>query len=190
MEDNIFDSKEHASKYIEMLRDYDNSFVISKFSNYISRDLKILELGMGPALDYENLREKYDITVSDTSTAFIEMFNEKYNEAALNICIKDIEVDETYDCIYTNKVLQVLTDAEMKESFINQYRTLNDDGIIFHCIWIGDGYEECTSNYTSISKLKEMTAGLFTIEEIITYSEMEEGDSIILIARKLSPISR
>lgn len=184
MEKNVFNSLKKARSYIDMLEGYDNSFIVSNFKAHINQNCKVLELGMGPALDYDSLKDEYDITVSDTSDAFIKLFNEKYDDTALNICVKDIVIDERFDCIFTNKVLQVLNDDEMKESFINQYNALNDKGMIFHCIWIGEGFEDCSSNYTSVDKLEKMINSLFTIEKIITYSEIEQNDSIILIAKK------
>ncbi len=184
MEENVFNSIEKAKSYIDMLEGYDNSFVITNFKAHIDRNCKVLELGMGPALDYDSLKDEYDITVSDTSDAFISLFNKKYDAIALNICVKDIEIDEKFDCIFTNKVLQVLNDDEMKESFINQYNALNDNGMIFHCIWIGEGYDDCPSNYTSIDKLEKILMGLFTIDKIIAYSEIKQDDSIILVAKK------
>lgn len=184
MEKNVFNDRKRANEYVEMLEGYDNSFIISHFNNNVEKGSKVLELGMGPAIDYEMLRDNYQITVSDTSEAFIEMFREKHNQEALNICVKDIIVEDKFDCIYTNKVLQVLSDEEMKISFINQHRVLENNGMIFHCIWIGEGYEDCTSNYTTVEKIMEMIDGLFFVERIVEYSEIDSNDSIILIAKK------
>ncbi len=184
MEKNIFNDKEFVNMYMSMLEDYDNSFVVNNFKKFIDNKLTILELGIGPALDYEALHQTYNITASDTSEVFIEMFNKKYNSTALNVCAKYINVEKSFDCIFTNKVLQVLNDEEMKESFINQHKTLNNDGIIFHCIWIDENEGEHESNVITTSKLKSFIDDLFEIQQLIPYSEMEENDSIILVAKK------
>jgi hypothetical protein len=44
--------------------------------------------------------------------------------------------------IFSNKVLQHLTDVEMIESVDNQHKVLNTDGMICHTCWKGEGNED------------------------------------------------
>ncbi len=185
MEKNVYDDREFIDFYFEMVKDYDNSFVVNNFKNFVKKDSTVLELGMGPALDYDSLKDDYKITVSDTSQIFIDIFNEKHQNKAIHVCAKSVDVKEKYDCIFSNKVLQVLENDEMKESFVNQHKALNDNGLIFHCIWIDEKEEKQESNYTTLKKLEQFIKGLFTVVDIVHYSEMEEDDSIILIANKI-----
>lgn len=185
MEKNVYDDREFIDFYFEMVKDYDNSFVVNNFKNYVKKGCSVLELGMGPALDYDALKDEYNFTVSDTSQIFIDIFNQNHQSKAINVCAKSIDVNEKYDCIFSNKVLQVLEDDEIKESFINQHKALNDNGVIVHCIWIDEKEEKKESNYTTLKKLNEFIKDLFTIVDIIHYSEMEDDDSIILVAKKI-----
>ncbi len=184
MQDNIFNDEKFVKEYCEMLVGYNNSFVVNNFKKYVPENLKVLELGVGPGLDYDTLKDNYNITPSDTSNVFLEMFNKKYENKAIYLCAKDLDTTDIFDCIFSNKVLQVLNDQEMKESFINQYKILNNKGLLFHCIWIDEKNRNLDSNYTTVSKILNITKDLYDIIEIIHYSEMEENDSIIFIARK------
>lgn len=125
-----------------MMSEYDNSFLLSELEKVLPLNSTLLEIGMGSGLDLLSLSQKYRVIGSDNSELFISDFKAKSD---LNVCVLDaltLEIDKTFDCIYSNKVLQHLTIEGFRISLNKQYSHLNDNGIIFTTLWHGVPREE------------------------------------------------
>ncbi|MFV0424929.1 MAG: class I SAM-dependent methyltransferase [Bacilli bacterium] len=186
----IFNDSEFVNQYYEMLKDYQDEFVQNKFLKFIPKNLKVLELGFGTGLDYFALKDFYEYTISDYSKAFIDEFKKRYNIDAIQIDAKFIDINEKFDCIFSNKVLHVFTDEELVLSFDSQYNALYSDGYIFHTLWYSkDAIPDEYANRVNEAKLIELLDKKFEVIHSETYSEMEDEDSIVFIAKKLVSIN-
>lgn len=178
-----FNDEEFVNKYIEMVKGYDSRFILEKFRDNIDTSKTILELGCGIGLDYFELKKYYNITASDYSDVFIKKLKNISSDNFLKIDAKDINITKKFDVIFSNKVLQVFNDEELIQSFKSQYKTLNQNGMIFHCMWFGESSIR-DFNYINIEKLEKVLNNLFTYE-LVYYSEFEKNDSVIVIGRKI-----
>ena len=98
-----------------------------------------------------------------------------------------LDTPRTFDCIYSNKVLQHLTVDEHIESINAQARVLNSEGIILHTFWHGQGevdYDGLRFQYYDESKIESLYKKDYEILTICRYTEDEPDDSVYLIARK------
>ncbi len=179
-----FNDKEFVEFYINMVKDYDNTFVVENFKKEIPLNSKVLELGCGIGLDYCTLKDFYNVQASDYSDVFLEKLKEKYNDNFIKIDALTIDINETFDCIFSNKVLQVFKESDMKKSFTRQHELLNDKGLIFHCMWFGKSDHDDVT-YVTEDILKNILNGLFEYK-LIKYSEIEENDSVIVIGKKIN----
>ena len=194
MEDrmNYFLKKENVEVYEQMMQEYDNTFIIQEIENIVPDNATILELGMGTGADLIALAEKYQVLGSDYSPIFIDKFKEKYD---LNVCVLDavtVEIRETFDCIFSNKVLQHLTVEEFIESLNNQGDHLNFDGVLIFTLWKGEHKESLMFDgdlrfiYYNEMVLNQIIPEQFQVQEMKTYTEMESDDSLFVVLR-LSP---
>ncbi len=182
----IFNTEEFVKMYYEMLEGFDNTYVTDTFKKYIPKNCKVLELGFATGLDYFNLKESYDITLSDYSKAFIDAFYNNHHIKAIQIDARDIQLEDKFDCIYSSKVLHVFTDEELCQSFTTQHKSLNENGYIFHTFWYNkQAISDEHANRVNKTKLEKLLKGLFKITKTIIYSEDSESDSLILIAKKI-----
>ncbi|MEN2258794.1 hypothetical protein AAIB48_14300 [Paraclostridium benzoelyticum] len=53
----FFKNKENVDKYIEMVKDYDGTWLINKIDDYLEKECSLLELGMGPGTDLQILSQ-------------------------------------------------------------------------------------------------------------------------------------
>ncbi len=184
----FYDSEEGIKEYIMMSEGYDGKELIEVLRHYLPEGSSLLEIGMGPGKDLDMLRETYRATGSDTSQLFWDRYM-KANEGAdiLLLDARTLETDRTFDCIFSNKVLQHITSEELAVSLDKQREVLNEGGILFHSFWKGDTIEEFSGllfvNYTE-ERLRELFARTFEVVELESYEEMEPDDSIFVIARK------
>ncbi len=98
-----------------------------------------------------------------------------------------MDVDRQFDCIYSNKVLHHLTREELIQSLHRQASVLNQNGILLHSFWPGEGEEEMSGlrfTYYTEATLGESTGTEYEALELQRYSEMEDGDSIYLLLQK------
>ncbi len=183
-----FNNENFVDEYIKMINEmnYDNSFIIKCFKDNLKEGSKVLELGMGPALDYESLKDIYEYTVSDNSDVFIKIFNNINSEKALKLNAVTIETNEKFDCIFTNKVFQCLNSEDIRKSFERQYELLNKNGIVIHTFWLKNNETfDNDSNRLSIEEIGILLNGLFKINKQIIYDEMSQNDSVVIIASKI-----
>jgi len=184
----FYDSEKNVNLYIDMAKGFDGKELIEDLKNYLPEQSTVLELGMGPGVDLEILAEHYDVTGTDYSTIFLDRFRQQHPETKLlQVDIKDIQIDTTFDAIYSNKVLHHLTKEELRDSLLQQKQILNPQGILFHSFWCGEGTEEMEGmlfTYHTQESLREIIGDLFEIVKIETYTEMEENDSLLVVLKK------
>ena len=183
----FFDDISNVEQYIDMCKDYNPSFIITELKSYLKEGKTMLELGSGPGHDLKALKDLYKMTGSDRSEIFVEKLNSVSPEVpVLLIDAVSLEVKGQYDCIFSNKVLQHLTSEDMMKSINRQLQCLNDDGIIFHTLWYGEGEESFNGLrfvYYNESSLQALLGNQFEIS-MKRYTEMEEDDSILIIGKK------
>jgi trans-aconitate methyltransferase len=183
-----YKTKESVDEYIEMAKDVNGSQLIAQLKQVLPLNSKLLEIGSGPGSDWEILNEFYSVSGSDNSPEFLNHLKANYPKGEFyNLDAVSINTSQTFDGIYSNKVLHHLNDVELKESIERQSEILNTYGIICHSFWKGTGSEVFKGlyvNYHDEEKLDDFFKGYFEILSITSYAEFEEGDSILLIGRK------
>jgi trans-aconitate methyltransferase len=184
----FYDNDKNVQDYIKMAEGYDGRSLIHVLRKNLKPGSTVLELGMGPGKDLDILQECYTATGSDSSEIFIERYRNKHPEADLLLLdAVTLETDRTFDCIYSNKVLHHLEHPQLRESLHRQKDLLNPGGVLFHSFWKGDRTEEMYGMlfvYYEKATLSRMIVEHFELLEVETYSEMEEHDSIYVVAMK------
>ncbi len=184
----FYDDKKNVEMYINMSKGYDGKWLIDELNKHLNRGSTLLELGMGTGKDLDILRKEYEVTGSDRSQIFIDLYRKKHP----NINIKKVDavkmnIDNEFDCIYSNKVLHHLTKDELKLSFKNQHRVLKKNGILFHSFWLGDKEEEYNGLlfvYYTVETLRDTYKDYFNMIGSKIYSEFDEDDSFFVVFRK------
>lgn len=179
---------ESVKEYIELAKDVNGAELIEKLKQVLPLNSNLLEIGSGPGTDWEILNESYNVTGSDNSSEFLNHLIAKYpNGEFLNLDAVSLNTINTLDGIYSNKVLHHLKDNELKDSIKRQSEILNTNGIVCHSFWKGKGFEIFKGlyvNYYDEEKLIGFFNENFEILSIINYPEFEEGDSVLLLAKK------
>ncbi len=183
-----FDDADKVAQYIEDSKDYDGRELVNELAKYLKKDSTLLEIGMGPGKDLLLLSNYYEVTGSDSSQAFLDNFRNSNTEIELlKLDAITLDTSMTFDCIYSNKVLQHLSLDEHIESIKSQTKLLNSDGIILHSFWYGKGedvYDGLRFQYYDECVIERMYTKDYEILDICLYAEFEPDDSIYLIARK------
>ncbi len=183
-----FDDVENVARYIEISKEYDGRALIDVLGMYLKKGSTLLEIGMGPGKDLDLLSDHYAVTGSDSSQVFLDHYRERNTEIELlKLDAITLNTSKTFDCIYSNKVLQHLSTDEHNESIKSQARLLNSEGIIFHSLWYGHGeevYDGLRFQYYDERVIESMYKMNFKILALCRYSEDEPDDSVYLIARK------
>ncbi len=188
---NYFMKRENVEQYKSMIAEYDPMPIINKLESYLKEDDFILELGMGAGLDFEILSKKYSAVGTDNSPVFIDDYKRDHPEADVRILdASNITINEKFDCIFSNKVLQHLTKDNFVKSLSQQKNILHKNGIIFMTLWYGDYREELMFEgeirftYYTENDIKEIVKDTFEIVTIERYSEMEECDSMVVVLKR------
>ena len=184
-----YDTEKGVREYIKMAEGYDGAFLIDVLKIHLPADSSILELGMGPGKDLDLMKGRYRVTGSDVSQEFLDRYR-KANEKAdlIRLDAVSIDTDRRFDGIYSNKVLYHLTREELISSLMRQKQVLNRGGVIMHSFWYGEQDDEEAQGlrfvYYTIPQLREIVNDLFEIIETERYREMDDDDSIYILARK------
>ena len=143
---------------------------------------------MGPGKDLDLLSEQFRVTGSDSSQAFLDRYQQAHPEADVMLLdAATLDTERHFDAIYSNKVLHYLTKAQLKTSFQQQARLLNDGGLLLHSFWYDDKEEEFSGLrfvYYTEQTLDEILGDAYEILKIQQYAEMEDGDSFYVVLRK------
>jgi len=184
----FFDDKKNINEYINMSMGYDGEELIKILNKYLQTNSTVLELGMGPGKDLDILAQKYKVTGSDFSQLFLELYKKSNPDAdLLRLNAIELKTERKFDCIYSNKVLQHITQNDLIKSFNQQLNILNNSGIAFHSFWYGDKEENhhgLRFIYYTENILEQLIPAEFEIIESKKYTEMSDDDSIYLILRK------
>ncbi len=184
----FFDEQKNVDQYIKMAEGYDGRDLVAVLEKHLPAKSTILELGMGPGKDVDLLGQTYNVTGSDCSEVFLNYYRKKHlNADLLRLDAAEIETDRSFNCVYSNKVLQHLQKAELRHSFERQREVLTDGGLAMHSFWYGDGEEEfhgLLSAYYTEEKLLEIIGSAFEVVEMDRYKEMETGDSFYVVLQK------
>lgn len=187
MSTDYYQSKESVEGYLKAAADVNSKLLIEKLKGFLPTGSTLLELGSGPGTDWQILNETYNVTGSDNSDEFLNHLKAKNPDGTfLNLDAVTIDTKQKFDGIYSNKVLHHLDDEELEKSIAAQLETLNPNGIVCHSFWKGEGTDMFNGmyvNYHSTSELKQFFEADFEILLLEEYTEFEDNDSLVLIAR-------
>lgn len=183
----FYDDPENIKKYIQMCENYDGSNIYQSLRKLLPEKSTLLELGSGAGLDIESLKNNYSVTGSDLSEEFLNICRDKYPEVPfLKINALTLEVSDKYNCIFSNKVLHHLTEEEFKQSLNKQANILSTNGLIAHSFWLGKEDKEMFGllfTYYNKDHLLGIISELFEVLSTLIYKELEDDDSLFLIAK-------
>ena len=183
----FYEDSESVDKYIEMCKDYDGSNIYKLLEKYLKEGKSVLELGTGPGFDIPFLKKHYQVTGSDFSEEFLMRCKDKFPDINfIKADAKNIDINEKFDCVYSNKVLHHLTKDEFSLSLLAQAGILSPDGIIAHSFWLGEEdqvMEELLFTYYCKEDLLDIISENFEVLTTMCYPEFEEDDSIFVIAQ-------
>lgn len=188
MSKGYYHTSKSVEEYISLAKDVNSSNIISKLKQVLPKGSTLLEIGSGPGTDYELLKEDYAVTGSDYSFEFLKRLQNKYPAGNfIHLNAANFSLKTGYDSLYANKVLQHLTNTELRYFIEKQVEIVNEKGIVCFTFWSGSGDENFKGmfvNYHQIADLKALFCPYFNILILEQYKEFEDGDSIVLIAQK------
>ncbi len=183
-----FDEKKNVLAYIEMSEGYVGEYIVNLLREYLPNGSSLLELGMGPGHDLDLLRKYYRAIGSDNSEHFLNYYLEKDPHADLLLLDAiTLNVENRFDCIYSNKVLIHLTTDELKKSIERQSKLINKNGYLIHSFWRGEGNELIQGLFFQYYEKEELEAlfnPYFEVVRLEYYKELEENDSILILLKK------
>jgi cyclopropane fatty-acyl-phospholipid synthase-like methyltransferase len=184
-----FDNAKNVRDYIRMVEGYDGRALIENLQKHLRSGSSVLELGMGPGKDMDILAGTYRVTGSDSSRIFLDMYRQTHPEAdLLQLDAVAIKTDRRFDCLYSNKVLQHLTKADLERSFLRQGDLLNEGGLLFHSFWWGEKEEVMQGLrfvYYTYDTIKPIVGDSYEWLERGRYKEMKKNDSFYLVLRRV-----
>lgn len=188
MSENFYNTKKSVDEYIEMAKDINSAQLIKRFQSFLPKQAVVLELGSGPGTDFQLLKEYFHVVGSDFSKEFLNrLVHNNPKDRFVHLDARSLQIDEKFDGLYSNKVLQHLTDDEIQHSIKRQAEIVNRNGIICHSFWKGSGHEMFKGllvNYQSETSLRTLFESFFEILLIEEYKEFEDADSVVLIGKK------
>ncbi len=100
---------------------------------HLPRFQKVLELGSNKGEDLKLLDEYYEVIASEDEKVKTRYLKDEFIDIRVILTDKiKLDIQKNFDCIFTNQKLDDYTLDEIKESFENQMKLLNKDGLIFH----------------------------------------------------------
>ncbi|MEX1308482.1 MAG: class I SAM-dependent methyltransferase [Eubacteriales bacterium] len=183
-----YDHKRNVEKYIEMMAGFDNTDLIEMVYDNLPAGKRLLELGIGAGQDLAELKKAYDVTGSDQSKAFLSAYHKKDPDLPLlHLNAATLKTEETFDYIYSNKVLIHLTDSELDASFKNQALRLNAGGLVFHTFNYGQDkahHHGLLFNNHTPEDIIAFAEPWFTFIREVRYTEIEPDDSFYIVLQK------
>jgi trans-aconitate methyltransferase len=188
MKGKYYHTKETVEEYIKLAEDVNGKQLIDKFEKLLAPQSTILEIGSGPGSDWKILNQSFNVVGSDNSIEFLDHLISKNPQGEfLKLNAITLQTSKRFDGIYSNKVLQHLNENELLASVKRQKEVLNENGVICHSFWKGEGSEMFKGmfvNYLNEAILEKVFKEYFEVISISSYQEFEEGDSLLLLARK------
>jgi cyclopropane fatty-acyl-phospholipid synthase-like methyltransferase len=185
-----YEKKDNVEQYVKFTPSHDGAFLVDLLAANLPAGSSVLEIGIGPGKDFEKLSRHFRMTGSDLSQRFLDRYRAHNADAELlRLDARTLEIERTFDGIFSNKALIHMSDAELRASFARQHEVLNDGGLMLHSFWHGKGEQEfggLTLIYHNEDDLAEMLDGSFDIVEIGRHAKMDDDDSVYVLARKKS----
>lgn len=186
----FYDDMANVEAYMSMAEGYEGGDLIEVLRQYLPDGASVLELGMGPGKDLDILKNYYKVIGTDASQLFIDLYKKTHPDVGVMVLdAVTLAINQRFDGIYTNKVLQHLTSEELNSSILKQAEILKDEGLVFHSFWYGKGeedYEGLRFVYYTEMQLKKAFNKSFEVVRLHRYTEMEANDSIFIIGKKKS----
>lgn len=184
----MYDTAEGVEEYAAMAEGYDGRSHVERLNQLLPPGATVLELGMGPGVDLDLLAQNYRVVGSDLSSAFLQRYAERRPDAELlQLDAVTIDTAQTFDAIYSNKVLHHLTTEQLTASLQRQAALVGPDGLLLHGLWAGDGAEDHQGLHTQLYTAQTFAAAVPAMLEIVEctpYQEMAVGDSIRVVLRQ------
>ena len=178
-----------VQEYIAMCDGYDGSHLYKALQAQLPTGSSLLEFGSGAGFDIEYLQHHYQVTGSDLSDEFLRICQQKFPDINfLKLDVLDLNLNQSFDCLFSNKVLHHLSEQQLLQSLNQQRALLTDMGIIAHTFWLGDKPMEMEGmlfNFYREKALLDLVCSRFKIISTLRYGEFEDSDSIFIIAKPL-----
>lgn len=188
MKREYYKTKESVDEYIELAKGVNGNELIKKLKKHLIHGSSLVEIGSGPGTDFLILRKYYNVIGSDFSEEFLKYLRQNNpGEEFLHLDAITLETNRNFEGIYSNKVLQHLTNEELDRSINRQFEILNSNGIICHSFWNGQGeeyYKGLLVNYQTKESIEKIVKNRFNILVLDEYQEFDKGDSLLLIGQK------
>ncbi|RKF17409.1 class I SAM-dependent methyltransferase [Alginatibacterium sediminis] len=183
-----YDDPKNVEDYIRMCQGYDGSELYAELAKLLPEQSRLLELGSGGGSDLGHLSNHYQVTGSDLSDAFLDHCRAAFPHLSfLKLNATQLDLNERYECIFSNKVLHHLSQTQLQHSLQQQSKILDSKGLIAHSFWLGDEDQHMHGmlfSYYKIEQLRAVISENFEILSVWKYSEFERDDSAFIIARK------
>lgn len=184
----LYETQAEVEAYIAKAEGHNGRAHIDALIEIVPGRSKVLELGMGPGVDLDMLDEIYEVVGTDASRRFLRRYRRSHPDVALvHTDAVSIEVDQTFDAIYSNKVLHHLTTEELGLSLGRQAQVVRPGGILLHGIWVGDYSEEIEGVHCQYYTCETFAAVVPPELELIScepYGELDEDDSLRIMLRR------
>lgn len=182
-----FETEKGVDEYLGMTHGPDRGLV-ARLTPLLVAGASVLEIGIGPGYDLLLLAERYRVVGTDRSPIFVRRFGEQHPDIDVRVAdAASLDIAERFDAVYSNKVLQHLSDEELRASLAVQHRVLVPGGVGLHGLWYGTECEHYAGlrfqQYIEESFAVQL-GGLFSVESTVAYGEEKDGDSIAVILRK------
>lgn len=186
---NFYSDPNKVKQYIQMAEGYDGKELIARFRKHLAKGCTVLELGMGPGKDLDMLAKDYQVTGSDLSTVFLDLYRKEHKDAdLLQLDAVSLQTEREWQGIYSNKVLHHLSKKELSRSLLRQRELIELHGIALHSFWKGsevEEYEGLKAYQYEQGDLVGVVPEGFRILELSVYSEMDPDDSLCLILQAM-----
>ena len=187
----FYDVAKNCDAYTEMAKGFDGRELVVFLREHLATG-RVLELGMGPGVDQDLLRETFDVVGSDSSKVFVDRYREKHPDADVRILdVLNLEHDlvgEQFDAIYTNKVLHHIYPDELTRSLTQQAAVLKTGGLMLHTFWVGEPRSEeghgMLFTYYDEPSLRAAIPDTLEVVDLSFCQDMERDDSYRLLLRK------
>jgi trans-aconitate methyltransferase len=184
----FYHSEKGVLDYVKMAEGYDGGKLVDLLVTHLDANASVLELGMGPGVDLDLLAEHFDVTGSDFSQLFVDRYKKLHpNAKLLQLDAISLNTEQVFNGIYSNKVLHHLEDEELGKSILRQHDILSPNGLVMHSFWYGDSTEEHAGmkfHFRNEEFLENVFSAGFETLQMTRYTEMEDDDSIFILARK------
>lgn len=182
----FYKNEETALQYIAMADGYDGRELVEVLKLHLPVGASVLEIGMGSGVDLNLLKTHFAATGSDYSPFFLDRYRGSYPDSDLiQLDAVELDTERVFDCVYSNKVLHHLTVEELTKSLRRQRRILAGTGLILHSFWHGTGVDEhhgLKFVYQTEETVRSVVGEFFNVLDIVVYKEMEDGDSLYVLA--------